>query len=329
MGPRVRSLITGAGGFVGSHLARRLCAGGGQVRCLVRPGGDLSALEGLAVERVLGDVTDPGSLARAVYGVEVVFHLAGVRRAATPKAFMDVNAEGTRRVCEAMVASGTARRLVLCGSLAAAGPSTPDRPRLESDPLAPDEWYGQSKAEGEKVAMSYADRLEVTSARPARILGPGDRENLVFFKLLKKGVALHLGGGPRPLSLVDVQDVVDLLVLLADRPEAVGEAFFVAGPGTMTLEQLQAIGAQALGVRPRPLALAPAVLRGLAQAADLVTRVSGRRLPLNRKLARQLLAPAWTCSTEKAARVLGFIPKRSVEESVRQSALWYREQGWI
>ncbi len=137
-----------------------------------------------------------------------------------------------------MVAAG-AKRLVLCGSLSAMGPSQPGRPHVESDPFAPAEWYGESKAKAEQIAFSYNGRLEVAVARPPRILGPADRENLVFFKLVMRGWRLAIGGGPRPLSMVDVDDVVDGMLLLAERPEAVGEAFFLTANETTTIEELQ------------------------------------------------------------------------------------------
>jgi nucleoside-diphosphate-sugar epimerase len=170
----------------------------------------------------------------------------------------------------------------------------------------------------------------VTVTRPPRILGPGDRENLTFFKLVKKGIRLQLAGGPRPLTLVDAEDVVDLMLLQATHPQAVGEAFFCAGPGgPLTLEDVQDLGARALGLHPRTVRLSPWLLQALASGADGVSRVTGRKLPLNRKLARQLLAPAWTCSGAKAARLLGFHPKRDLADSIRRSAEWYREQGWL
>ncbi|NPC84441.1 NAD-dependent epimerase, partial [Pyxidicoccus fallax] len=177
---------------------------------------------------------------------------------------------------------------------------------------------------------SYADRLPVTVTRPPRIIGPWDRENLTFFKLAQRGIRLELAGGPRPLTLVDVEDVVDLMLLQAEHPQAPGEAFFCAGPGApLTLEQVQDMGAQALGLHPRTVRLSPRVLTALASAADGVSRVTGRKLPLNRKLARQLLAPAWTCSGAKAERLLGFHPRRGLEDSIRRSAEWYRQQGWL
>ena len=324
----MRALITGANGFLGSHLARRLCERGDEVRCLVRKGSDDSALTGLAVERIDGDLDDLAALEAGCRGMDVVFHLAGVRRAPARELFLAVNAEGTRHVCDAMVKAG-ARRLVLAGSLSSMGPGTVESPRVESDPFDPQEWYGESKAEAERIARSYSDRLEVTIARPPRITGPGDRENLTFFKLVKKGVLLKLTGGPRPLSTVDVDDAVDLLLLLAEKQEAVGEAFFAPGPELTTLEELQQHVADSLGLKPRTVLMPATVLLGLSACADWASQLTGKHLPLNRKLARQLLAPGWTCSPEKAKRLLGYAPKRTVAESVRRSAAWYRENGWI
>jgi dihydroflavonol-4-reductase len=330
----MHALITGAGGFLGTWLARALVARGDRVSCLLRPTTDSreleKALEGHPWTRVVGDVTDPASLKDAVKGVDVVFHLAGIRRAAVRDEFIRVNAHGTRLLCEALAALPTPRpRLVMCGSLASHGPSTPDRPHVEEDAFHPHEWYGESKAEAERIAFSFQDRLPVTVIRPPRILGPGDRENLTFFKLGKQGIRLELKGGPRPLSLVDVEDVVDLLLVLAERPEALGEAFFCAGPERLTLEEMQDVGAKALGFTTRTWRLSPGVLTALAAAADGVTRLTGRKLPLNRKLARQLLAPAWTCSGAKAERLLGFRPRRNLADSITRSGEWYRAQGWL
>jgi dihydroflavonol-4-reductase len=325
----LNTLVTGANGFLGSWLARALTARGHRVACLLRPRSDVSGLVGLEYEGVEGDVTEASSLARAVEGRDVVFHLAGIRRAATREDFLRVNAEGTRLLCEALVATGTRPRLVLAGSLAASGPSTRERPRVEEDPFQPVEWYGESKAEAERIAFSYTDRLPVTVARPPRILGPRDHENLLLFKLVARGIRLELGGGPRPLTMVDVEDVVDLLLLLGEREEALGQAFFVGHPQPLTLEEIQDIAAEALGVRPRTVRLSPGVLMALASMADGVTRLTGRRLPLNRKFARQLLVPAWTCSSAKAERLLGFRATRDLDDSIRRSARWYKEHGWL
>lgn len=325
----MRTLVTGSNGFLGHFLVKALVEAGHEVDCLVRPDADTSGLAGLGARRVIGDVTAPRSLKEALEGVDTIFHLAGIRRATHRDAFMEVNATGTRNVCEAMLATDSARRLVLAGSLAAMGPSTPERPHVEEDPMRPTEWYGESKAEAERIAFGYGDALQVSVVRPPRILGPRDRENLAFFKLVANGWMLEIGDGPRPLSMVDVRDVVELMILCATRDAAVGEAFFATSPRVITLEELQEIGAAAMRKNVTRLALKPRTLRAIAQLADVASRVSGRKLPLNRKLARQLVAPAWTCSGKKAEVTLGFVAQRDLEASVRESVNWYRTHGWL
>ncbi|MBL9037391.1 MAG: NAD-dependent epimerase/dehydratase family protein [Archangium sp.] len=324
----MRILITGANGFVGAALARHLSTRGDEVRCLVRDGSDDSALSGVTFTRVSGDVTRPRTLAAAVDGVDVVYHLAGTRRGSTRDDFMRVNAEGTRFVAEAMVAT-KARRLVLVGSLAASGPSRSGHPRVETQPLAPTEWYGESKAEAERIAFGFSSQLDVTCCRPSRILGPGDRENLVFFRLAKRGLVLKLGGPPRRISMVDVDDAVDQLVLQGTRPEAVGETFFCSSHESLTLDGLMQQAADVLGVSARTVTVPEAVLPGLGALADVASNVSGRKLPLSRKLARQLLAPGWECSIEKAQRLLGYRPRRAVADALKRSAESYVHLGWL
>ncbi len=324
----MRALVTGANGFLGTWLTRRLLAGGHAVRALVRPGSPPDALSGLDVERVRGDVTDPGSLPSAVRGCDLVFHLAGVRRAPRREDFLRVNAEGTRILLEACAAHAPSlSRFVLAGSLAAAGPSA--TPRREEEPFAPREWYGESKMEAERLTLSWAGRIPVAVGRPPRIMGPGDRENLMFFRIARAGFLLAFGGAPRPLSWIDVEDCARGMELLATRPEALGESFFLASPERTSVEGLQREIARALGVRTRRIPVPEGLLRGLGSAADVVSRVLGRHLPLNRKLAEQVLAPGWVCDPSKASRLLGFEATVGLAASVDRSARWYVEKGWI
>ncbi|GEJ57855.1 NAD-dependent epimerase/dehydratase family protein [Anaeromyxobacter diazotrophicus] len=321
------ALVTGAAGFLGRALVRALAARGVAVRALLRPSSDASALPP-GVEVVRGDALDRAAVRRAVDGCELVYHLAGLRRAADRDSFFAVNAGSTRLLLDACLEGGAARgRFVLAGSLAAAGPSREGK--REEDPLAPVEWYGESKAEAERIALSYAGRLPVAVARPPRILGPGDRENLLFFRLAAKGLVLRVLGPERPLSWIDVDDCARGFALLGERPEAVGQVFFLASPERTSVEGLQREVARALGVAPRTVPVPPAALSALGWAADAVTRLTGRRLPLNRKLVRQVLAPGWTCATGKAERVLGFTAGTALRDSVARSARDYRERGWL
>jgi nucleoside-diphosphate-sugar epimerase len=258
----------------------------------------------------------------------VVFHLAGIRRAPRRDDFLRVNAEGTRLQLEACATHAPAlSRFVLAGSMAAAGPSAV--PRREDEPFAPREWYGESKVEAERLAFSFADRLPVTVARPPRVTGPGDRENLLFFRIVRRGIVLSFGREPRPLSFVDVEDCVRGLAVLAAHPAAVGQAFFVASPERTSVEGLQREVARALGVNPVTVPVPAALLRAAGSIADVLSQVLDRHLPLNRKLAEQVLAPGWVCDPGKARDLLGFEARVGLAASIDRSARWYVAQGWI
>ena len=320
----MRALVTGAGGFLGLTLVRALQARGDAVRALVRR--PSPALSATGAEVVIGDATDPRAARTALDGCEVVFHLAGLRRARDPAEFLRVNAGGTRVVLEAALeVAPRLSRFVLAGSLAAAGPSR--APLSEDAPLRPVEPYGVSKAEAERIALAFADRLPVTVARPPRIVGPGDRENLLFFRIAARGIALDLGD--RPLSFIDVDDCARGLLLLADRPEARGEAFFLASAEQTTALGLMTEAARALGVRAHRVPLPAPVLRGVASVNDALSRATGRRLPVSRKLAAQILAPGWSCDPTKARERLGFEARTSLRESVSRSAAWYLAERWL
>ncbi len=321
----MRALVTGAGGFLGQALVRALTVRGDRVWALVRR--PEPALERPGVEVQVGDATDPAALAAAVRGVDVIFHLAGIRRAAERDAFWRVNVGATRLLLDACVAENPGlRRFVLAGSRAASAPSATGC--REEEPLSPAEWYGESKAEAERVAFLYRDRLPVTVARPPRIMGPGDKENLLFFKLARAGWALGFGG-PRPLSWIDVDDCAQGLLLLADRPEAVGEAFFLASDERSSVQGLMVAAGEALGVPTRRVDIPGPLLSTAAALADLVTRVTGKPLPLNRKLARQVLVPGWVCDTAKARERLGFTAPTPLADSMARAARWYLERGWL
>jgi nucleoside-diphosphate-sugar epimerase len=323
----MRALVTGAGGFLGGALVRALRAAGHDVRALVRPSGDASGPERDGAVIVRGDALDPAAVAPAVAGCDAVLHLAGVRRATRRADFFRGNVESTRVVLEACAASPQPPRLVLAGSLAAAGPSATGR--REDQPLEPREWYGESKAAAERLVLGWRDRLPVAVARPPRIMGPGDRENLLFFRIASRGAVLRFLGGERPLSWIDVDDCARGLVVLAEHPAAVGEAFFLASPEPTSVLALQLAIASALGVRARRLPVPPLALRALAAIADVISAVGPRKLPLNRKLARQVLAPGWLCDPSKARERLGFEARVPLRDSIERAARSYRELGWI
>ena len=325
----MRALVTGASGFIGAALVRELHQRGDDVRVLVRKGSSLASLQGIPVQPSEGDVTDAPSVLRAVEGVDVVYHLAGIRRTPHAEDFRRVNVEGTTHVLDAASKQPKPPRVVLAGSLSATGPSS-DRPLTEDAPYRPVEPYGQSKVDAEGECHKFKGKVPFAIGRAPRVLGPSDRENLAFMKIVHRGLLLALSGPPRPISFIDVDDVARGFMILGTHPAAADGTFFITSEQTLTLTSLQEIAARALDRKIRVrIPVSPSALRGAAWGADHVSKFTGKHLPLNHKLAEQLLAPGWWCSGARAKEQLGFSAKMGLEESVARSARWYRDHGWI
>ncbi|MEW6637145.1 MAG: NAD(P)-dependent oxidoreductase, partial [Actinomycetota bacterium] len=170
-----RVLVTGATGFVGSHIAEALVGAGYRVRCGVRKAARWAS--GLDAELVPLDLSRPGDLPRAVRGADVVIHAGGITRARHEEGYRRINAEGTRVLAEAASAAGV-RRFVLISSLAARGPDG------AAGPASP---YGLSKLEAEEIVRSFEGRMEVCALRPAAVYGPRDTDLLPLFRTASRG----------------------------------------------------------------------------------------------------------------------------------------------
>jgi nucleoside-diphosphate-sugar epimerase len=317
-----RVVVTGASGFIGSHLVHALRERGNHVRALVRPGSQRRPPAG--AEAVHEPLTAEG-VARAAEGSDVVFHLAGLTRAPNEAKFMRANTEGAHAA--ALGARQAGAKLVLVSSLAAAGPGTPERPRRESDPPAPITPYGRSKLEGERRATSVAG-LQWSIIRPSGVYGPGDRDFLFAFQAAKRGLFPILGDPRRAYTLVHVADVIRALLVAADDPRAVGRTYFSGHPQPEEWGQALAIIADAVGRTCRPIRVPDTVLWAAAAAGE-AGRVVGKVGLINFSRARDLTAPGWVCDPSLIERELGVQAQVSLRDGFRQTADWYRKEGWL
>lgn len=323
-------LVTGANGFVGSHLTEALLAQGHQVRCLVRRTSDLRHIEHLPVEWAYGDLRDVGSLSAACRGVDMVCHCAALTRALDEETFQRTNADGTLALAQASLqTSPDLERFLYLSSQTAAGPSRAAGDLVdESRPPQPITWYGKSKWAAEQGLLALADRLPLTIVRASAIYGPRDRDFFTYFELVKRGLSLRLGRDERRVSLIYVLDLVRLILLALEQPEAIGQTYFGCGSAHSYTEMSEAI-ARALGKRPLRITVPLAALTPIGLWSRVQARLTGKPALLNGQRILDMRQPYWLCSGEKARRELGFVPEYDLETAVKETANWYLANNWL
>ena len=319
----MKALVTGANGFIGSHLCERLKAQGHTVRGMVRRTSDLTWIQNLGLELVYGDVRDAESLRAAVADMDTVFHVGATVRARDPLDFERVNCEGTRLITEACVTAGV-KRFVLFSSAAAAGPASgPDQPKTESHEPQPVSLYGKGKLGAERALQQMKDRLHSVILRFPAVYGPRDRDTVMLLRWVKRGLLPVFGG---TFSTVYVADAARAASLAAERDVESGSVYYVADGNCYTYGDMAGIAERTLGRRPLRLRL-PRWLLGAA--GWFSEKVSREGAIFNRDKARELAQHCWVCSIDKARAELGFVPEYDLERGMRETIRWYQEMKWL
>ncbi len=325
----MKALVTGATGFVGSHLAELLLDEGWEVAALVRAPKRKSWLDLIpAVRKIEGSLEDPASLAAAAAGADYIFHAAGLVKARSEGEYLRTNGDGTRAMVEAALkTAGSLKRFVYISSQASAGPAEGRVPVTEKAMPRPITPYGRSKLTGERAVLERAKDLPATIIRPPAVYGPRDRDIFIYFKLASLGIVPIVGRPDRILSLVHVLDLVRGILEAALSSRAEGETYFITS-GDHDWKELSQAVSRAVG-RGFRIRLPGAILAAAAYLAEAAGMVTGRAVTLNRYKAREILQDAWLCSRQKAAGDFGFQPRWSLEEGMGATAAWYRKEGWI
>lgn len=328
----MKCALTGANGFLGSHLADRLLEEGHEVSALVREGSDLRWLQGKKIRLVKGELDDSAALALAFEGAELIFHLAGAVVVNDPKAYYRINQEATRVVAETALGCGEGlRRFVLVSTLAVHG-ARPDEPGPVSEEslCEPVNHYGRSKLGGEQAARALCPGLPLTIIRPGGIYGPRDSASLALFQQGAKGIYLKLGLGRRLVNMCHVRDIVDGILLAATREEGLGETFLLGDAENYTLEQLgQTMVGAVRGGKGFPVWLPLSGAYAVGAVGSFIGRLRGKRPPLDLDQVRMYSIRNWAMDVGKARRMLGYRPRYTLLEGATETAAWYREQGWL
>jgi len=324
-------LVTGGTGFVGSHVVEGLLQQGHRVRCLMRNSSDESYIAQLPVERVrCGGLDDWDGLVRACRGVDAVCHLAGATRAFDSATYYRVNERGTRALLEACSeASPHLSRFVYCSSIAAAGPAPASGVMDEESVPRPVSHYGRSKLAAEEIVRSYSEKLPTVILRPSPVYGPRDRDILVFFRLVQRGLKLIPRPRPERLGLIYVSDLVRLVQQVLGDDRAVGETYLASDGLAHDLSKVLDIMAEVLGRRAVLVTVPKSLLEAFAGAGDIWARVLGRPALLSRDKLLEMTQQSWACDPDKARRELGFASKVDLRTGLTLTARWYHEQGWL
>ncbi|MEL6265037.1 MAG: NAD-dependent epimerase/dehydratase family protein [Pseudomonadota bacterium] len=326
-----RALVTGATGFTGGHLARRLLREGVPVRALVRSRNSATAqsLAEAGAELVEGDVGEASAVEAASAGVSHVFHIAALYRTANhpDSEYYRVNRDSVSHVLAAAERHGV-KRIVQCSTCGVHG-DVAEIPANEETAFNPGDVYQRSKLAGEEIAQAaMAEGRPVSVVRPTGIYGPGDMRFLKLFRTVQNGTFRMFGSGEIAYHMTYVDDMVEGLLLAGTRPKAIGEVFLIGDEHYSTLNEVVRDVAACVGVSPPRGRLPVAPLMAAATLCEFACRPLGIDPPLHRRRVA-FFTKARAFSIEKAQRLLDFRPSVPLPEGLARTAAWYREQGLL
>jgi nucleoside-diphosphate-sugar epimerase len=326
-------LVTGATGFVGGHLTKRLVSVGANVRVLARASSKQEVLDdfaSLGVEVVRGDVCDRDAVFSAVRGCEYVFHIAALFREAKhgDERYYEVNVEGTRNVLDAAEELGV-KRVMHCSTVGVHS-HIPNPPAAEDEPYRPGDIYQVTKCEGEKLAQERfrSGKVEGVVVRPAMIWGEGDMRMLKLFKGVAQRKFPIIGNGETLTHWVHVEDLVEGFILAATVERAKGQTYIFAGKTPATISELVINVAEAAGVEPLPLKIPALPVQLLGSLVEVICKPIGVEPPIYRRRV-DFFTKDRCFDTSKAREELGYEPKLSFKGEVERIYSWYKENDLL
>jgi len=321
-------LVTGATGFIGSHLVDALLMKGYEVYALIRESSDLRWLWGKKVDFIYGDLMSKAGLP-SLDGFDHIFHLGGATRALHNRDFYRINRDGTERLIDAALNIKGLKRFVYLSSQAAAGPSPESRPQTEEDLPCPVSPYGKSKLQAEQAVLRCRDKFHVTILRPCAVYGPRDTYMLELFKSISRGFLPSLGKGTMYFSFCYVEDIIQALLLSVQQDHSSGEVFFIADGEIYPFDSFADLVSYELRVKLRKIHIPVWAAWCYATIADGWGLVTKRPAAFSRNKCAEGIQQNWVCGINKAKTKLGFRPGFHLETGVKVTLQWYKEKGWL
>lgn len=325
-------LVTGASGFTGSVLVKNLVHLGARVRAIARPSSSLSQFDGMSIEWVRGQVYDRAVVEEAVKGVQYIFHVAAAYREAkiTDETYRLVHVESTKILAEAALNAGSCIRFIHVSTVGVHG-HIEEPPADETYRFAPGDVYQSTKVEAELWLREFGAKtgLPFVVIRPAAIYGPGDRRLLKVFKMASKRVFPVFGRGKGLYHLIHVEDLTQVMMLVACDKRAVGEVFIAGNSSPSSLRDMAGIISDELGNKELTVVRLPVwPLFLAAYVCELVCKPLKVEPPLYRRRVA-FFTKDRAFNTSKLHSLLGFNESFTNEAGLRTTAQWYRDNGWL
>jgi nucleoside-diphosphate-sugar epimerase len=309
----MKALITGASGFIGSHLVERLLDNGFEITCLTRNASRPGWLEGLDISLIQGDCSDREFLYRNVHGYDYIFHLAGIT---------------TENIISAVAHKNpNIKRFVYISSLSAFGPKVNKRIPIENEIPHPVSDYGNSKLLAEKALHKYSNNIPISILRPSAVYGPRDREVFLIFQYIKRGVLPSWGKGHT--SLIYIDDLIDVVILAAESTLAIGKTYFISDGEIHSNDKILKEISSALHVKPLRIRIPRNLLSVIGFFGEVISTMIGKKTMINRDKFKELIYTEWVCDIKKVRSDLGFKPKVGFREGIQWTADWYRIHKWL
>lgn len=324
------AVVTGANGFVGSHLVDLLLNKNFIVRCITRKSSNLKWLNSKKVEIYDCGLKDKEGLRKVFKDAEYIFHVAGVVKSKTPEGYFEGNVETTKTLLEtALEFRNTIKKFLIVSSQTVTGPSLNGLPVDETSECHPITTYGRSKLAEEQLAKEYMDRLPITICRAPAVYGERDTEILIFFKTFNSGLLTTIGFDEKKLSLIHVLDLVNGFYLAALSEKSAGEIYFISSEKFYTWKEVGDITSKILNKKPLKVKVPHSIVYTLAGIAQFFAIFSSKPATLNIEKAKDITQKNWICDTSKASKQLGYRQNISIEGGIKRTCDWYKEMNWI
>lgn len=322
----MKVFLTGATGFVGSHLAKNLSAEGHEVLCLIRSAGKAAGLAGHGLHFIDGSLENVHDWSASLPACDAVIHVAGLIKARRSYEYYRVNTEGTRHLLAALDKNPPGA-FVFVSSIAARGPNRSSDDLVGKGPVS---HYGKSKLMAEQLVLKKRGSYPIMIVRPPVVYGPGDRETLTLFKMFKKGRAIVPGTADRRLSFVHVDDLAAVLSAAAKVRRDIAEPIYPAdSAGGHSLESLIRSAESVFQKKIRPLVVPLPFIRCLAAFNDLISLVTGRSTFISSDKFKELRQPFWFCSPASCHAAYSLPPFKDLKTGFTETKIWYEQAGWL